>query len=109
MLSVNARSPTWKRAAGAANCTEFALKYYYHERSTKESVVTMIIKEYRVIMPLSVEEYQVAQLYMVAKLSTQQTGAFVSLCPRSLELIASLSAASKTSFRRRRRSHCFDK
>jgi hypothetical protein len=35
----------------------------------------MIIKEYRVIMPLSVEEYQVAQLYMVAKLSAQQTGA----------------------------------
>jgi hypothetical protein len=35
----------------------------------------MIIKEYRVVMPVSVEEYQVAQLYMVAKLSTQQTGA----------------------------------
>ena len=98
MLSVNARSPTWKRAAGAANCREFALKYYYHERSTKESVVTMIIKEYRVIMPLSVEEYQVAQLYMVAKLSTQQTGACVSLCSGSLELIASLSAASKIFF-----------
>ena len=36
----------------------------------------MIVKEYRVTMPLSVEEYQVAQLYMVAKLSTQQTGVF---------------------------------
>ena len=35
----------------------------------------MIIKEYRVVMPVSVEEYQVAQRYMVAKLSTQQTGA----------------------------------
>jgi hypothetical protein len=30
-------------------------------------------------MPLSVEEYQVAQLYMVAKLSAQQTGIFVTL------------------------------
>jgi hypothetical protein len=38
-------------------------------------ILAMIIKEYRVIMPLSVEEYQVAQLYMVAKLSAQQTGA----------------------------------
>lgn len=37
----------------------------------------MIIKEYRVVMPVSVEEYQVAQLYMVAKLSAQQTGIFV--------------------------------
>lgn len=36
----------------------------------------MIIKEYRVVMPVSVEEYQVAQLYMVAKLSAQQTGDF---------------------------------
>jgi hypothetical protein len=58
----------------------------------------MIIKEYRVIMPLSVEEYQVAQLYMVAKLSTQQTGAFVSFCLGCLELIVSYSAASKTLF-----------
>ena len=41
--------------------------------------LAMIIKEYRVVMPLSVEEYQVAQLYMVAKLSTQQTGVLVSL------------------------------
>ena len=38
----------------------------------------MIIKEYRVVMPVSVQEYQVAQLYMVAKLSTQQTGALQS-------------------------------
>ena len=45
----------------------------------------MIIKEYRVIMPVSVEEYQVAQLYMVAKLSTQQTGAFLSLDRLSLD------------------------
>jgi len=34
----------------------------------------MLIKEYRVTMPLSVEEYQVAQLYAVAEASKNETG-----------------------------------
>lgn len=34
----------------------------------------MLTKEYRIPLPVSVEEYQVAQLYMVAKISKQQTG-----------------------------------
>ncbi|VDO05011.1 unnamed protein product [Rodentolepis nana] len=34
----------------------------------------MLIYEYRVILPLTVEEYQVAQLYAVAKASKEQTG-----------------------------------
>lgn len=34
----------------------------------------MLTKEYRIPMPVSVEEYQIAQLYMVAKISKQQTG-----------------------------------
>ena len=50
-----------------------------HVASDRSVFLAMIIKEYRVVMPLSVEEYQVAQLYMVAKLSTQQTGVFASL------------------------------
>ncbi|KAF2074562.1 hypothetical protein CYY_004144 [Polysphondylium violaceum] len=33
----------------------------------------MLIKEYRIILPLTVEEYQVAQLYMVAKKSKEST------------------------------------
>ncbi|KYQ92651.1 phosphatidylinositol transfer protein 2 [Tieghemostelium lacteum] len=33
----------------------------------------MIIKEYRIILPLTVEEYQIAQLYMVAKKSKENT------------------------------------
>lgn len=34
----------------------------------------MIIKEFRVILPLTVEEYQVAQLYSVAEASKNETG-----------------------------------
>lgn len=34
----------------------------------------MLTKEYRIPLPVSVEEYQIAQLYMVAKVSKQQTG-----------------------------------
>lgn len=34
----------------------------------------MLIKEYRVTLPLSVEEYQVAQLYSVAEASKNETG-----------------------------------
>jgi len=34
----------------------------------------MLIKEYRIPLPFSVEEYQIAQLYMVSKVSKQQTG-----------------------------------
>jgi len=34
----------------------------------------MLTKEYRIPLPLTVEEYQVAQLYMVSKISKQQTG-----------------------------------
>uniref|UniRef100_A0A7E4V263 Phosphatidylinositol transfer protein n=1 Tax=Panagrellus redivivus TaxID=6233 RepID=A0A7E4V263_PANRE len=34
----------------------------------------MIIKEYRVILPLTVEEYQVGQLWSVAEASKQETG-----------------------------------
>lgn len=34
----------------------------------------MLIYEYRVILPLTVEEYQVAQLYAVARASKEQTG-----------------------------------
>ncbi|CAH8627499.1 unnamed protein product [Dicrocoelium dendriticum] len=34
----------------------------------------MIIKEFRIILPMTVEEYQIAQLYAVAELSKQETG-----------------------------------
>jgi hypothetical protein len=34
----------------------------------------MIIKEYRVVLPLTVEEYQVGQLWSVAEASKQETG-----------------------------------
>lgn len=34
----------------------------------------MLIKEFRVILPLTVEEYQVAQLYSVAEVSKNETG-----------------------------------
>lgn len=36
--------------------------------------VAMLIKEYRVTLPLTVEEYQVAQLYSVAEASKNETG-----------------------------------
>ncbi|KAJ7990267.1 hypothetical protein DPEC_G00298550 [Dallia pectoralis] len=34
----------------------------------------MLIKEFRVILPISVEEYQVGQLYSVAETSKNETG-----------------------------------
>jgi len=34
----------------------------------------MIIKEFRVTLPMTVEEYQVAQLYSVAEASKNETG-----------------------------------
>ncbi|XP_067837975.1 cytoplasmic phosphatidylinositol transfer protein 1-like [Heptranchias perlo] len=35
----------------------------------------MLIKEYRICMPLTVEEYRIGQLYMISKHSNQQSGA----------------------------------
>ena len=34
----------------------------------------MLIKEYRITMPMTVKEYQVAQLYSVAEASKNETG-----------------------------------
>lgn len=34
----------------------------------------MIIKEYRIVLPMTVEEYQIGQLYSVAEASKQETG-----------------------------------
>ncbi|XP_019711962.1 phosphatidylinositol transfer protein beta isoform-like [Hippocampus comes] len=34
----------------------------------------VLIKEYRVVLPISVEEYQVGQLYSVAEASKNETG-----------------------------------
>ena len=34
----------------------------------------MIIKEYRIVLPMTVEEYQIAQLYAVAEASKNETG-----------------------------------
>ena len=34
----------------------------------------MLVKEYRVTLPMTVEEYQVAQLYSVAEASKNETG-----------------------------------
>ena len=33
----------------------------------------MLIKEYRIPLPLTVDEYKIAQLYMIAKKSRQET------------------------------------
>ena len=33
----------------------------------------MLIKEYRIPLPMSVEEYRIAQLYMIAKKSKQES------------------------------------
>ena len=38
------------------------------------SVNKMLIKEYRIVMPMTVDEYQVAQLYSVAQASKDETG-----------------------------------
>ena len=33
----------------------------------------MLIKEYRIPLPMTVEEYRIAQLYMIAKKSSQES------------------------------------
>ena len=33
----------------------------------------MLVKEYRIPLPLTVEEYRIAQLYMIAKKSSQES------------------------------------
>jgi len=38
------------------------------------SLPRMIVREYRLVMPLTVDEYRVGQLYMVAKASQEETG-----------------------------------
>uniref|UniRef100_A0A4W4F5B0 Phosphatidylinositol transfer protein alpha isoform n=1 Tax=Electrophorus electricus TaxID=8005 RepID=A0A4W4F5B0_ELEEL len=41
---------------------------------TSTKAEKMVVKEYRVLLPISVEEYQVGQLYSVAEASKNETG-----------------------------------
>ena len=50
------------------------LRAFYLPTKTKEKKEIMIIKEFRVTLPMTVEEYQVAQLYSVAEASKNETG-----------------------------------
>lgn len=38
-----------------------------------ESSTKMLIKEYRIPLPMTVEEYRIAQLYMIAKKSREES------------------------------------
>ena len=40
---------------------------------SQEASTKMLIKEYRIPLPLTVEEYRIAQLYMIAKKSREET------------------------------------
>ncbi|BHF66185.1 hypothetical protein SprV_0200920100 [Sparganum proliferum] len=59
-------------------CTEEAYENFLRRLSVEDGFAneafSMLITEYRVILPLTVEEYQVAQLYAVAEASKEQTG-----------------------------------
>ena len=44
---------------------------YIH--SDTRDTVRMLIKEYRIPLPMTVEEYRIAQLYMIAKKSSQES------------------------------------
>jgi len=50
-------------------CVVLCLLYYYFIIQP-----AMLTKEYRIPLPLTLEEYQIAQRYMVSKISKQQTG-----------------------------------
>ena len=50
-------------------------------------IIAMLIKEYRIPLPLSVEEYRIAQLYMIQKKSRQVNRGW-SLCARCILLHA---------------------
>lgn len=59
------------------NCDKFILGFSEISNvhlSDLHSIFKMLIKEYRVTLPLTVEEYQVAQLYCVAEVSKNETG-----------------------------------
>ncbi|XP_069555858.1 phosphatidylinositol transfer protein beta isoform-like [Brachyistius frenatus] len=45
-----------------------------YQQHRKERVAMVLIKEYRVVLPCSVEEYQVGQLFSVAQASKNETG-----------------------------------
>ncbi len=42
--------------------------------------LNMLIKEYRIPLPMSVEEYRIAQLYMIAKKSREETKVSDAIC-----------------------------
>ena len=49
-------------------------KNFKKEKKKLLSNFNMLIKEFRIVMPMTVEEYQVAQLYAVAEASKKETG-----------------------------------
>ena len=55
----------------------------------------MLIKEFRVILPMTVEEYQVAQLYAVAEASKNETCAGRADHDESVELVDATKALER--------------
>merc|ERR1712110_818476 len=53
---------------------ESTLGFFNLKKKKKDKKNMTIIKEYRITLPITVEEYQVAQLYSVAESSKNETG-----------------------------------
>ena len=63
MLSVNQMNFT--RLKNCITLTIPSCSYSWCTDETGHTEVTMLIKEYRIPLPLTVEEYRIAQLYMI--------------------------------------------
>ena len=48
-------------------------KFWKNEKVSCKTISKMLIKEYRIPLPMTVEEYRIAQLYMIAKKSRQES------------------------------------
>ncbi|KAG7214296.1 hypothetical protein INR49_023184, partial [Caranx melampygus] len=64
----------WSKLSVPAFLSTFLWPQSRARTEEEEEEVTMLIKEYRIILPVSVEEYQVGQLYAVAEASKSETG-----------------------------------
>ncbi|KAK0150959.1 Membrane-associated phosphatidylinositol transfer protein 2 [Merluccius polli] len=72
-LSLDNRASYWDLYWDAGTIDEEAADCDGVSTSSSSSASIMLIKEYRIPMPMSVEEYRIAQLYMIQKKSREES------------------------------------
>ena len=56
----------------------------------------MLIKEYRIPLPMTVEEYRIAQLYMIAKKSREESKVSFKILKLNCKLLVGISSIKST-------------